>query len=92
MWRVVQPCWQNWLAGVVCAAMRDIDHEPGEKRPGNGIWWFLWLVALPLVWAGYLYFHGLDLWSIAVGGATGGILASWAIEITGNKVPNSWRR
>jgi hypothetical protein len=26
-----------------------------------------------------------------MGGASGLILATWAIEITGNKIPDSWR-
>lgn len=48
-------------------------------------------ILLVLLWAGYLYTATFDWHSIALGVATGGILAAWAIEVTGNKVPSSWR-
>lgn len=67
-----------------------IDHIPNEKRAGNGIWWVIWpLVAVG--WIGTGYFFGFDWHQIALGAFTGGVLATWAIEITGNKVPDSWR-
>lgn len=65
---------------------RTIEHNPHEKRLGNGIWWFMWPM-IGLQWAGYLYFREFDWWSIALGGGTGLIFAIWAIEITGNKTP-----
>lgn len=68
-----------------------IEHNPHEKRQGNGIWWFWW-IALVLLWAGYLAFFEFDWPSIAIGGLTMGILVTWAVEMTGNKVPDSWRR
>jgi hypothetical protein len=43
-------------------------------------------------WAGYLYSFPADWVSISLGLFTGIVLACWAIEITGNKVPPSWRR
>lgn len=68
--------------------MIEIDHNPHEKRPTNTIWWVAWPLIL-LQWAGYLYFREFDWWSIALGGGTGLVLATWAIDVTGNKVP-SW--
>lgn len=67
-----------------------IEHIPGEKRPTNAIWWVLW-PAVALLWVWYLAFYDFDWPSIAIGGLTMGVLVSWAIEVTGNKVPESWR-
>lgn len=67
-----------------------IDHDPDEKRPTNRIWWAAWAI-VALLWVWYLYFFDPDWPSIGVGAFTMGILATWAIEITGNKVPDSWR-
>lgn len=71
--------------------MKQIEHNPHEKRPTNAIWWVLWPI-IGLSWVGYFWFRDADLWSLALGGFTGMMLATWAIEITGNKVPDSWRR
>lgn len=68
-----------------------IDHNPNEKRVTNHIWWVIW----PLVAAGWVgsYLVGLIQWhSVFLGGFTGLVLATWATEITGNKVPESWTR
>lgn len=70
--------------------MKEIDHNPNERRETNGIWWLLGL-GLAFNWAVYFYFRDFDWWSVAMGGASGLILATWAIEITGNKIPDSWR-
>lgn len=67
-----------------------IEHIPGEKRPTNAIWWVLW-PGIALLWAGCLYFGLLDRVSVLLGLGTGAILATWAIEVTGNRVPESWR-
>lgn len=72
--------------------MNDIEHDPYEpkidRRPFP--WWAAWLV-VSLIWAGYLSYHKFDLWSLAVGGLTIGMLASWAIDKTGNRVPDNWK-
>lgn len=68
-----------------------IEHNPHEKRQTNGIWWLLWLFVV-LLWVWYLYFFEFDWPAIALGAFTMGVLATWAIDITGNKVPDSWRR
>lgn len=70
--------------------MKQIEHNPDEARPTNGIWWILW-PAVAALWAGCFYFDLLDRTSVFLGLGTGVVLATWAIEITGNKVPDSWR-
>lgn len=67
-----------------------IDHIPNEKRPTNRIWWVAWTL-VALTWAGYIYaegFSNLDWPQICLGGFTMSILATWSIEITGNKAPD----
>jgi len=66
--------------------MQTIDHDPKEKRPTNAIWWISWGI-LALCWVGYLWFNKFQIWPLSLGGFTGLVLASWAIDITGNK---SW--
>jgi uncharacterized membrane protein YoaK (UPF0700 family) len=68
-----------------------IEHNPYERRPTNTIWWVLWLIVAAL-WVWYLSFFEFDWPAIALGGFTMGVLVSWSVDITGNKVPDSWRR
>jgi hypothetical protein len=71
--------------------MKQIDHNPHEARETNAIWWILWTFIL-LGWI-TTYFLGVIHWhSVFLGAASGLVLASWSIEITGDKVPDSWRR
>ncbi len=74
----------------MCCAMQ-IEHNPNERRETNTIWWLIWPM-LALQWIGYLYFREFDLWAIAIGAFSGIVFIIWAMEITGNKVPDSWRR
>jgi hypothetical protein len=67
-----------------------IEHNPHEKRPTNGIWWAAWGV-VALMWVWYLCFFDFQWVPLALGGFTMAVLATWAIEITGNKIPDSWR-
>ena len=68
--------------------MKQIDHNPREKRPGNGVWWVM-AVGLVWCWGGLFYFSIID-WISAIGGlGTGIVFALWAIEKTGNKWPFS---
>jgi hypothetical protein len=70
--------------------MKQIDHDPNEFKDKRAGWPSTWLV-VALGWAGYLYFHPFDWWSIAIGGGTGAIVVAWAMDLTGGKVPASWR-
>jgi hypothetical protein len=70
---------------------KTIEHNPHETRPTNFIWWILWPL-LALLWGHTLLTDPDIQWSnvlLALG--TGIVLCGWAIEITGNKVPDSWR-
>jgi hypothetical protein len=69
---------------------RLIEHNPHEKRPTNAIWWILW-PSVALLWVWYLSFYDFDWPAVAIGGFTMFVLSTWAIEVTGNKVPDSWR-
>lgn len=63
-----------------------IEHNPNEKRPTNTIWWVAWGI-VALLWVGQ-YFSGFDWDQVFLGLGTGCLLATWAIETTGNKVPD----
>lgn len=69
-----------------------IDHDRNEPKieRGPGPWRWL-LFAMILAWAWYFYFIPFSWPSIAIGFLTGGLLSLWAIEVTGNKVPDWWR-
>ncbi len=73
--------------------MTQIDHDPNEPKIDRSDfpWWAAW-VMVAFVWVCYLSFHVFDWYSIAVGGLTVGILTGWAVDTTGNKVPDSWRK
>lgn len=72
--------------------MNQIDHDPNEppvdRTPGP----WRWVMAILIVgWAGYLYSFPVDWRSIALGVLTGAAIVAWAVDITGNKIPASWR-
>ncbi|MFI3905661.1 hypothetical protein [Ochrobactrum sp. S1502_03] len=70
-----------------------IDHDENEPKIDRSPfpYWAAFLV-VGLVWAGYLYSFKFDWVPLALGGFTGIMLTAWAIEITGNKVPDSWKK
>lgn len=70
--------------------MKTIDHDPNEFSDKRGTWWPAWLM-VALSWAGYLAYHPFDWWSLSLGGFTVGLLVAWSIDVTGGKVPESWR-
>lgn len=73
--------------------MREIDHDPNEVKIDRNFpapWKWLALIIL-LSGAAYFYANKPDWWALALGGLAGMTLTGWAIEITGNKVPDSWR-
>lgn len=70
-----------------------IDHDHNEPKidrtPGPWRWVFPVLFITVMINA----FTGTISWPSFLGGVGfGGVLAAWAIEITGNKTPDSWRR
>lgn len=72
--------------------MTQIDHDPNEPKIDRSDfpWWAVGL-GLIFIWVCYLTFHDFDWYSIAVGLGTGTMLACWAVDTTGNKVPDSWK-
>lgn len=69
-----------------------IDHDPEEpnidRGPGP------WKIAVPVVvlmWALNLYSRPIDWVSVGLGLVTGIVFIAWMIDITGNKIPDSWR-
>lgn len=67
-----------------------IDHDDtdlADKRAG----WPSGFVMVALIWAANLYFYPLDWRSAGLGALTGLLFAAWAIDVTGGKVPKSWR-
>lgn len=74
--------------------MKQIDHDPNEftARKTAGIWWGC-AALLAFVWATTLYLgKAIDWRSAGLGALTFGLILSWAYDITGGKVPASWRR
>lgn len=57
-----------------------IDHNPFEKRYTNTTLWIA-CIGIAILWVGYFYFREPDIWSLALGGATGILLAAWGNEI-----------
>lgn len=70
--------------------MEQIDHDPQEFTDKRAGWPSTWLV-VGLIWAGNLYFFPFDWRSFALGLLTGCILVAWAMDVTGGKIPMSWR-
>ncbi len=69
-----------------------IEHDPNEPPidRGPGPWrWVLPVVAATIALNAYA--NDLDLLSLACGAGAGIVFTAWIIEITGNKVPASWR-
>lgn len=72
--------------------MQTIDHDPHEPRLDRtpGPWRWVFPVILAVI--GVNLFTGQLSWPSFLGGVgAGGVLAAWAIEISGNKVPESWK-
>lgn len=69
-----------------------IDHDPHEPKMERGPGPWRWLFpAIGFLWIGNAYYSLIDWQSAALGFLTGGLLALWSIEVTGNKVPDWWR-
>jgi hypothetical protein len=69
-----------------------IDHDPEEPKVDRGPGPWRWVFPILLIGVAINAYTGaLDWTSFAGGVAFGGVLAAWAIEVTGNKVPDSWK-
>lgn len=67
-----------------------IDHNPNEKRPP---WWFWWVVfgVFAVLWIGQIATQEMHWSQVFLALGTGGVIAAWAMELTGGEVPTSWR-
>lgn len=72
--------------------MNQIEHDQNEPKIDRDPfpWWMGWTV-LAALWIGQGYFDGFDWVQLLLGVGTGAMLAAWAIEKTGNRIPDTWR-
>lgn len=72
--------------------MKTINHDPNEPPTDRGPGPWRWVLPVMLVMVALNVYTGQISWPSFLGGVGfGGVLVAWAIEITGNKVPDSWR-
>ena len=67
----------------------EIDHDPNEPKfdRGPGPWrWVLPLIAVVVI--ANIATREIDWVSVCLGLLVGGAIVAWAIDITGNKVPD----
>lgn len=70
-----------------------IDHDRNEPKIDRTLGPWRWVFPVLLVMVAINAVTGTISWPSFLGGlGVGGVLAAWAIEVTGNKVPDSWRR
>lgn len=70
--------------------MKLIDHNPNENKKPPPVFAVAFGVCTVLLVGGALT-RQISWVDFALGVACGGFLACWAIEITGNRIPDSWR-
>ncbi|MBE0559895.1 MAG: hypothetical protein IH622_03550 [Ochrobactrum anthropi] len=72
--------------------MHQIDHDQHEPKIDRSTfpWWLAWIV-VAVGWVGFWHYGLIEWYSAALGLGTGTLLAGWAIEKTGNRIPDSWR-
>jgi hypothetical protein len=73
--------------------MQTIDHDPQEPKRGyKPVSWWALLAVGACIWIGLLTSGQFSWYNVCVGLFSGAMVATWAIEITGNKVPDSWKQ
>ncbi|WFR98721.1 hypothetical protein [Rhizobium tumorigenes] len=69
-----------------------IEHDPDEpKKAFKPVSWWLLLAIGAFIWVGLIISGQFSWYSVCVGLFTGSMIATWAIEITGNKIPGWWK-
>lgn len=72
--------------------MKQIDHDPKEPKVDRGPGpWKMVIPALSVVFLLNLLTRDIDWVSLCLGVFIGVVLLAWAVDITGNKIPDSWR-
>ena len=75
--------------------MRQIEHNPNEPKIDRSsfkwIWVALWAFVV-LLWLDQIRQGNFDWGQIALGFITAFVLTAWAIDISGNKIPENWQR
>ncbi len=73
--------------------MAQIEHDKNEPAidRSNTVWWSALVVVL-FSTVTYFLSQDPDWWAICLGLMAGVVLTGWAIEKTGNKIPDSWRK
>jgi hypothetical protein len=70
-----------------------INHDPHEPpRDTSKSPWLIVAIIGALMWLWLWYFEEIHWLQVGVGFFTGMMFMAWGIEVTGNKVPASWRR
>lgn len=69
-----------------------IEHDPEEPpRDTSKSPWLLVAIMLVLIWSGLFYLYEPAWLQLGIGALTGAMIMAWGVDITGNKVPASWR-
>lgn len=70
-----------------------IDHDPNEPkidRSKGG--WLSTFAVLGFGFAILLYYGQIEWYSLFIGAAIASAFTAWAMEYTGNKIPDRWRK
>lgn len=69
-----------------------IEHDADEPpRDTSKSPWVAAAIVLALVWWGFLCMYVPEWTQIGLGFLSGMLLACWAVDVSGNKTPKSWR-
>lgn len=66
--------------------MKLIEHDPNANKRKPSVWAPVFTI-LAALWGASLFYFSLDWHSVLLGLGTGAVIAGWAVEMTGNKVP-----